>query len=640
MQRAAGGDRRFREIFNAAQDGIVTIDRGGTILSFNPAAERLFGYRAEEAVRQNVSMLIPSPYREEHDRYLSRYQETGQARVIGDVRELEGRRKDGTTFPIMLKVSELRQAGEAAFVGFVQDITDRKAAEEGLRQSERRFRHLVESTNVIPSVYDVATQRVTYIGPQGVDILGYPAADWSNEGFWLAHIHPDDREALASLMSTRTKPGTRYDIEYRMVAADGGTVWMRDVVNIEAAEDGRAVGYGLTFDITETKLRDQQLAQAQKMEAVGQLTGGVAHDFNNLLTVIMGNLEMAEGRAGEDPRLRSALGSAMTAAGQAADLIRQLLAFARQQPLQPQALDLDRVVAGMTPMLRRTLGEHIEITVKPSEGLHLALVDRTQLENALLNLAVNARDAMPQGGKLTIETENVHLDSGYAARNAEVTPGDYAMLAVSDSGVGMPPTVIERALQPFFTTKGPGKGTGLGLSMVYGFVKQSGGHMKIYSEVGHGTTMRLYLPSATGEKASAEAPPLEAGLPRGNETVLVVEDDAQVRKLVVSQLAGLGYRVLEAPDGPAAEAILEGGQPIDLLFTDIVMPGGMTGHQLVERARRRLPGLKVLFTSGYTENAILHQGRLDPGVHLLSKPYKKLDLAREIRRVLDSLADG
>ncbi|MEX1205294.1 MAG: PAS domain S-box protein [Dongiaceae bacterium] len=608
-------------------EGRIVMGNKGIFAAFGALPESVLGRRSADFLRPDHAALIA-----EHERLVL---ETGEAVA----REMHFEDRPGMEWSYEVKFPLHDADGRInAIAGVIVDITDRKGAEEALRQSERRFRHLVESTNVIPSVYDVATQRVTYIGPQGADMLGYSAADWSNEGFWLGHLHPDDREALASVMSSCTKPGDRYDIEYRMMAADGGTVWMRDTVKIEAGEDGRAMGYGLTFDITETKSREQQLAQAQKMESVGQLTGGVAHDFNNLLTVIMGSLEMAEGRAGEDPRLRSALGSAMTAAGQAADLIRQLMAFARQQPLQPQALDLDRVVAGMTPMLRRTLGEHIEIEVNPSAGLHLATADRTQLENALLNLAINARDAMSQGGKLTLETANVHLDSGYAARNAEVTPGDYAMLAISDSGVGMPPEVIERAFEPFFTTKGPGKGTGLGLSMVYGFVKQSGGHLKIYSEVGHGTTMRLYLPNATALEASAEAQPLGAGLPRGDETVLVVEDDTAVRELVVSQLAGLGYAVLQAPDGPAAEAVLEGGAAVDLLFTDIVMPGGMTGRQLADRARRRRPGLKVLFTSGYAENAVVHQGRLDPGVHLLSKPYKKLDLARKVRDALDGPA--
>ncbi|MEX1205293.1 MAG: PAS domain S-box protein [Dongiaceae bacterium] len=505
---------RLQGIMDSAGDGIITIDERGIIDSFNHAAELVFGYAAEQVCGRDVGFLMPAPHRGRHNGYIEDYLRTGKARIIGIApREVPALRKDGSTFPMELAVTEMKSEGKRRFIGVLRDITRKKETEK-------------------------------------------------------------------------------------------------------------------------------QLRQAQKMESVGQLTGGVAHDFNNLLTVIMGSLEMAEGRAGEDPRLRSALGSAMTAAGQAADLIRQLMAFARQQPLQPQALDLDRVVAGMTPMLRRTLGEHIEIEVNPSAGLHLATADRTQLENALLNLAINARDAMSQGGKLTLETANVHLDSGYAARNAEVTPGDYAMLAISDSGVGMPPEVIERAFEPFFTTKGPGKGTGLGLSMVYGFVKQSGGHLKIYSEVGHGTTMRLYLPNATALEASAEAQPLGAGLPRGDETVLVVEDDTAVRELVVSQLAGLGYAVLQAPDGPAAEAVLEGGAAVDLLFTDIVMPGGMTGRQLADRARRRRPGLKVLFTSGYAENAVVHQGRLDPGVHLLSKPYKKLDLARKIRQVLDSLADG
>jgi CheY-like chemotaxis protein len=372
------------------------------------------------------------------------------------------------------------------------------------------------------------------------------------------------------------------------------------------------------------------------MESVGQLTGGVAHDFNNLLTVVIGSLDAVVDRMPGD--LRAAVDSALRAADRGAGLIRQLLAFSRRQVLSPETVDLNELAAGMDDLLRRTLGDHVEIEMALHAGTWPSLADKGQVENALLNLAINARDAMAGGGKLTIETGNVHLDEDYAAANPEVTPGDYALLAVTDTGSGMPPEVIARAFEPFFTTKGLGKGTGLGLSMIYGFAKQSGGHLKIYSEVGHGTTVRLYLPRQRAGQAVAAVPakPVPSDNPRGGEAILVVEDDPLVRNLVAMQLRDLGYRVVEAADGPKARTILDSDQPIDLMLTDIVMPGGLTGRQLAEMAQRRRPGLKTVYTSGYTEDSITHQGRLDPGVHFLSKPFRRQDLALKIRTVLDA----
>jgi CheY-like chemotaxis protein len=317
-------------------------------------------------------------------------------------------------------------------------------------------------------------------------------------------------------------------------------------------------------------------------------------------------------------------------------LTHRLLAFSRQQALQPESTDLNQVVTGMTDLLHRTLGELIEIDIRLSKELWPALADKSQVESALLNLAINARDAMPDGGKLAIETVNTQLDADYAARNAEVAPGDYVVLVVSDTGGGMAPQVVERAFEPFFTTKAVGKGSGLGLSMIYGFAKQSAGHLKIYSELGHGTTVRLYLPRAkTREDAVAVAAAANESQ-RGTETILVVEDDPGVRQLAVAQLRGLGYQVIEAPDGPTAVALLEGDAKVALLFTDVVMPGGMTGQQLAQEACRLRPHLKVLFTSGYTPDSIIHQGKLEPGVHLLPKPYRRDGLARKVREILDN----
>ena len=380
---------------------------------------------------------------------------------------------------------------------------------------------------------------------------------------------------------------------------------------------------------------DRQLRQSQKMEAVGQLTGGVAHDFNNLLTVILGNAELMAEAVRDRPQLAKMVEMTARAAERGAELTQRLLAFSRRQPLDPRPVDVNRLVAGMDPMLRRTLGEHVEIERVQGAGLWTAMVDPGQLENAILNLSLNARDAMPNGGRLTIETANAHLDAAYAASQGEVEPGQYVMVAVSDTGTGMDAATMERAFEPFFTTKDVGKGSGLGLSMVYGFAKQSRGHVRLYSEPGQGTTVKLYLPRADGAdqpgaRASAAAAPA-----RGSGRILLVEDDDLVRENAAGQLAGLGYEVVVAKSGPEAFAVLEKDGAFDLLFTDIVMPGGMNGRELAERARALRPGLPVLFTSGYTENAIVHHGRLDRGVELLAKPYRLQDLAAKVRAVLE-----
>jgi nitrogen-specific signal transduction histidine kinase/ActR/RegA family two-component response regulator len=420
----------------------------------------------------------------------------------------------------------------------------------------------------------------------------------------------------------------------KVARLDGKTI-TAELHGLSFVKDGKAHMIACGRDVTAQREADAKLQQAQKMESVGQLTGGVAHDFNNLLTVVIGGLDAVVDRVPAD--LRPSVDSALRAADRGAGLIRKLLAFSRRQVLAPERLDLNKLTAGMDDLLRRTLGAQVEIEMALQEGTWPVLADKGQLENALLNLAINARDAMAGGGKLTIETDNIHLDEDYAASNPEVKAGDYAMLAVTDTGTGMPPDVVARAFEPFFTTKAAGKGTGLGLSMIYGFAKQSAGHLKIYSEVGHGTTMRLYLPrQAAGEAVATASKAVSASDLRGDESILVVEDDPLVRNLVAMQLRELGYRVVEAADGPKARRILDSDQPIDLMLTDVVMPGGMTGRQLADVAQRQRPKLKTLYTSGYTEDAIAHQGKLDTGANFLSKPFRRQDLALKIRAVLDA----
>ncbi|CAN5877081.1 hypothetical protein BH11PSE1_BH11PSE1_04010 [soil metagenome] len=413
----------------------------------------------------------------------------------------------------------------------------------------------------------------------------------------------------------------------------------------EAARLNETLEQRVQEEIGERMKAEEALRQAQKMEAIGQLTGGVAHDFNNLLTVIIGGLDNmarqidADSQIGDITRLRRSLSMATQSAERAAKLTARLLAFSRRQALNPKPLQADRLVRDIGDLLARTLGEQVTLEFVGSPGLWAALADPNELEQALLNLAVNARDAMPAGGNLTIETANVFLDEAYLATVPEPVPtGQYVLIAVSDTGQGMDHDTLARVFEPFFTTKETGKGTGLGLSQVYGFVRQSGGHVRVYSELGHGTSAKLYLPRFHGE---AEEPPVSArhrdvSLLRGNETVLLVEDDEGVRSYSRGVLRELGYQVIEASDASTALTALNNNPQIDLLFTDVVLPGGMHGGKLAEEVRKRRPSVRVLFTSGYTRNAIVHNGRLDPGVQLVTKPFTYEELADQVRRALDA----
>jgi signal transduction histidine kinase/CheY-like chemotaxis protein len=454
-------------------------------------------------------------------------------------------------------------------------------------------------------------------------MIGHSAVDF---------IHPDDLESTRQEMRAARRGLQVRSFEARYPHRDGHIVtlnWMGSW-----SEPVRR-HFFIGRDLTEKHAAEAHMRQAQKMDAVGQLTGGVAHDFNNILTVITGTIGILADAVADHPELVSIAKLIDDAAERGAQLTKHLLAFARKQPLQPVEVDVNSLILEAGKLLHPTLGEQIEISPKLAHDAWSAMVDPSQLTTAVLNLALNARDAMPRGGKLTLETGNIHLDEDYSRINTDVAPGDYVMVAVSDTGTGIPADLLEKVFDPFFTTKEVGKGTGLGLSMVFGFVKQSGGHIKIYSEEGHGTTVKLYLPRSTGQGHAATAQ-LATQVEGGDETILVVEDDALVRKYVMAQVASLGYATLEAANAAEALKIIENGAEVDLLFTDVIMPGAMNGRQLVDEALRRRPLLKTLFTSGYTENAILHHGRLDEGVLLLAKPYRKPELARMIRVALNS----
>ena len=521
----------------------------------------------------------------------------------------------------------------------ITDITDRKRAEEVLRESEARVRMVLD--NVADCIVTSDEKgRILSFNPAAERVFGYAADEVIGENVSLLMDAPDRGRHGAYIRSyLRTGKGKILGVGPRDVTGrrkDGLTVPL-DLAVSEMFLGGARVFIATLRDATDRRVAEVHLQQALKLEAVGQLTGGIAHDFNNLLTVILGNLQLLERRVGGDERLSKRIRAASGAALRGAELTKRLLAFSRRQVLEPEVTDLNNLVAGMDDLLRRTLGETIEINVSLEADLWPVRVDVSQLENALLNLAVNARDAMPQGGKLTIETANARLDEAFAARHTFMTAGPYVMLAVNDTGSGMPPEVIEHAFEPFFTTKEVGKGTGLGLSMVYGFVKQSGGHVIIYSEEGHGTTVKLYLPRAEpGDAAAVEEAAPGPAVEAGGETILVVEDDAAVREIAVSLLRDHGYHVLEAEDGAAALKILDDHPDIDLLLTDVVMPGGMGGPDLARNARERRPDLKVLFTSGYAEHAIAHGGVLGEGVEILGKPYQTDEMMLKVRRVLDS----
>ncbi len=501
----AGREAHLRSILATVPEAMITIDEQGIVTSFSTNAAALFGYRPEEVVGRNVRMLMPEPYRAEHDGYLSNYLTTGEARIIGYGRLVHAVTKDGTVFPVELSVGEAGANGRRIFTGFLRDLTSRQKMEQELRQS-------------------------------------------------------------------------------------------------------------------------------QKMEAVGQLTGGIAHDFNNILTAIIANLELL-GPQLRDPDQRELADEAHGAAQDGAKLAAQLLAFGRRQPLNPQPTDVGALISNFAGLLRRTLGETIALEIVATPPPPLTVVDAAQLQNALLNLAINARDAMPRGGRLTIDVSPARLDSDYAQMYPEVRTGRYVLIAVSDTGSGMSEAVRRRAFEPFFTTKPMGAGTGLGLSMVYGFVKQSGGHIQIYSEMGHGTSVRIFLPVADATAAAEEEQGMQTPeLPKGSETILLVEDDPRLRRVLSRRLRSLGYQVFEAENGAAALAELAERPEAALLFTDMVMPGGMTGLELAEAAVAIKPRLKILFTSGYAEPAIARLGQQKGA--WLKKPYTAEELAETIRAVL------
>jgi PAS domain S-box-containing protein len=555
----------------------------------------------------------------------------------GTLRWLRGTCLDITERKVLeVRLLALRETLEGRIKERTREL---EASYSELQESERRFRLLVEGvTDYAIFMLDPGGNIIKW--NTGAERLkGYTAAEIVGSHFSRFYPPEDVQSGLPSRLLQQAVATGKAEHEGWRVRKDGSRFWANVVIHAIRDADQQLLGFAkVTRDLTERRAAEEELRQAQKMEAVGQLTGGIAHDFNNLLTVISGNLELIQRHlsARADHELERFVKSALHGASRAAVLTHQLLAFSRRQPLDPTTISANTLITHVSDLLRRTLPETISMETILTGGIWNTFADVNQLENCLLNLAVNARDAMPDGGKLTIEAANVYLDDNYAAA-AEVPPGQYVGIFVSDTGMGMTTDVIERAFEPFFTTKEPGRGTGLGLSQVYGFIKQSGGHVKIYSEVGFGTTVKIYLPRFVTGKESEEPQPAAVAVPRGRgETILVVEDDPNVRSFALELIRELGYQALEAENGPDALRELARHRDVVLLFTDVGLPGGMNGRQLADEARRRKPHLKVLFTSGYARNAIIHHGRLDPGVQLITKPFTYSGLAVKIRQVLDS----
>jgi signal transduction histidine kinase len=546
-------------------------------------------------------------------------------RLIGTARNITAER---------LASDELRRVNEQLEERVAEVVAERQVFADMFESSDDPAAAVDNDLRFVAmnSAYAKACRRIFSVRLKVGDKLGEA----------LAHM-PQMRDAAVGLW-TRALQGEIVDVPRSGPDPDGA--WYDIKFRPLRDRKERLIGaFQYSRDVTQRvraseRLREAQetLQRAQKMEALGQLTGGVAHDFNNLLQVIGGNLQLLKRQTAGDERAERRIDFALAAVTRGAKLASQLLAFGRRQPLEPRIVNLGRFLHGMDDMLRRAIGAEIEMETVISGGLWNTLVDPGQIENAILNLAINARDAMDGQGRLTVEAGNVVLGDDYARQHAEVAPGQYVMVAVTDTGCGMTPEVMARAFDPFFTTKPEGKGTGLGLSMVYGLVKQSGGHVKIYSEVGQGTTVKLYLRRALEAEAEVAEPPTAPPVSGGTETILVVEDDLEVRETTVALLADLGYRVLKAPDAAAGLAVIESGVTVDLLFTDVVMPGELRSADLAQKAQELIPGLPVLYTSGYTENAIVHGGRLDPGVELLAKPYTREALARKLRQLLAARA--
>ncbi|MFI5097521.1 MAG: PAS domain S-box protein [Candidatus Acidiferrales bacterium] len=638
MEALNASERQYRSLFERNMAGVYRSTPEGKLLDCNPAFANMFGYTREELLHLPLEALYFGGLQERASRIK---QDRSSSPPMP--RETCFRRKNGSAIWVVQNASiEKQRDGSEVLEGTLIDITETKLTNLAIENWKRRYDAVVLASGQI--IYDCdLTSRQTTFGGALHEILGYAPEEFAvHPEAWRALIHPEDRQKYLDTMERAVETSNPFDFEYRVRHKDGSYRNMREQgrVAVESGDTSKHLVSSIA-DITERRALEAQLRQAMKMEAVGRLAGGVSHDFNNLLTVITGYTELLlESDSPKGAVSRERTEQIRVAAQRAASLTRQLLAFSRQQVLQPRKLNLNTVVSDLDKMLRRLIGEDIEVKTTLAKDLGLVEVDPNQIEQVLLNLAVNARDAMPNGGLLTLETANVRLDDSYRAQHNYVVPGDYVRLTVCDTGVGMDAEVRAQIFEPFFTTKEAGKGTGLGLSTVYGIVKQSGGYIEVYSEPGRGTSFKIHFPLAaqsgdnTGRKVEAAA-----GM-RGSETILLVEDNDQLRELAVQVLTSLGYRVLPAANSEEVDAICErelGG--IDLLLTDVVMPR-ISGTEIAKRVAQRRPGIRVLYMSGYTADATVHLGVLERGVAFLQKPFTPTALAAKVREVLDQAAQS
>src|SRR5580700_10350327 len=616
--------RRQALAMDAAADGISILGEDGKHIYVNAAFARMMGHESPES-------MLGVNWRQIYDQ---RDIELLQAQVRKSL-EAEGkwsgqinlRRRDGTFFPVEMAITSLAN-GVTACIG--HDITARKQAEQGRADAENKYRTLVEQVAAISYIAELGINgQWHYISPQVEAITGYSQDEWlTNSRDWIRHI-PQEDHAVIEAAEEASLRGERFQAEYRIVRRDGSVIWVSDTAVVVSGSYSHPVMEGIIVDITERKLLENQLQQSRRMEAVGRLAGGIAHDFNNLLTIIKGYAELGVQRGGIQPELRADIQQIENAAERASTLIRQLLAFSRRQVLQPKIIDLNAIVLGLDKLLGRLMGEHIEMVTRCAGNVGHVKADPAQVEQVIMNLVVNARDAMPKGGRLTVETFNVDLDSTYARDHVSVKPGPYVMLAVSDTGIGMNPETVAHIFEPFYTTKESGRGTGLGLSTVYGIVKQSGGYIWVYSEPGQGTTFKVYLPRvAAPVDSKPEVMQLPAG-GKGSEAILLVEAEQGVRDLASRILSAKGYSVVAAKSTREAEEFSENypGQ-IHLLLTDIIMPG-TSGRELAERIIARRPNTRVLYMSGYTDNVLARGGVLEAGLSFLQKPFTPGALAQK-----------